>query len=84
MHKLRAPKVVNKRCNALEEMGFVIYHEDSRVAHPDFPNVVFDFSAADIDKIFIEMGKQLYTRGHKDGVKETKSKFKGFFGWVFD
>jgi hypothetical protein len=75
MRKVRSSKIINKRCELLEELGFTIEHEDSNVSLGEF---VFDFSAIEltIANIIKMVADKAFKKGALSGRNDLKMEFK--------
>ena len=80
----RNPEVINKRCKKLQELGFEIYHEDSRVSvfkdRGNDVDVIVDFSAID-EKHFLRWGlREIYQSGISTGRNSLQQDIKALLG----
>jgi hypothetical protein len=73
---------INRRCKKLEELGFVILHEDSRVNVPIGNGEYFeaDFSAIDEDKFLQAALKKSFVLGVNKGEDNIQYRIKQVLG----
>lgn len=74
---------LNAKCRLLEELGFEIYHQDSRVVHVCWDSIRFDFSAtaSDFKSILYTALKTIHEAGVKEGEQRVRSNIRKALGF---